>query len=103
MKFEEILPKLKLGNKIRRKGWSNLDKYYYIEKELIRTNKGKTKNISYEQMNMDDWEVYERKKDWSNYCATTNNRNQCSEEGCIIFPICKIKDTPSTLYAPSDK
>ncbi len=30
------------------------------------------------------------KKDWSNYCATTNNRNQCGKN-CILFPICKIK------------
>jgi len=29
---------------------------------------------------------------WSTYCATTNNRNQCSKETCTIFPICKIKE-----------
>ena len=29
-------------------------------------------------------------KDWTNYCATTDNRNQCSEN-CTVFPICKIK------------
>jgi hypothetical protein len=28
---------------------------------------------------------------WSTYCATTNNRNQCSKETCTIFPICKIR------------
>ncbi|MFW6130126.1 MAG: hypothetical protein ACOC56_03005 [Atribacterota bacterium] len=32
------------------------------------------------------------KKDWSNYCATNRNRNQCSEENCTIYPICLIKD-----------
>ena len=28
---------------------------------------------------------------WSTYCATNNNRNQCSEKTCSIFPICKFK------------
>lgn len=32
------------------------------------------------------------KLDWSNYCATCVNRNQCSEKNCIIYPICLIKD-----------
>ena len=30
------------------------------------------------------------KKDWSSYCVTNSNRNQCNE-GCVIFPICRIK------------
>ena len=29
---------------------------------------------------------------WSSYCATTNQRNQCSKETCTIFPICKFKE-----------
>jgi hypothetical protein len=29
---------------------------------------------------------------WSTYCATTNQRNQCSKETCTIFPICKFKE-----------
>ena len=29
---------------------------------------------------------------WSTYCATSNNRNQCSKETCTIFPICKFKE-----------
>jgi hypothetical protein len=29
---------------------------------------------------------------WSSYCATTNQRNQCSKETCTIFPICKMKE-----------
>ena len=31
------------------------------------------------------------KFDWSGVCATSDNRNQCSEKNCILFPICKIK------------
>ncbi len=31
------------------------------------------------------------KKDWSGICATSDNRNQCSDANCVIFPICKIK------------
>jgi len=33
----------------------------------------------------------ERKLNWSGVCAVSDNRNQCSEENCILFPICKIK------------
>jgi len=33
----------------------------------------------------------ERKLNWSGVCAVNDNRNQCSEENCILFPICKIK------------
>lgn len=36
-----------------------------------------------------------KKKDklnWACYCATTINRNQCSEVNCIIYPICLIKN-----------
>jgi len=29
---------------------------------------------------------------WSTYCATSNQRNQCSKETCTIFPICKFKE-----------
>lgn len=32
------------------------------------------------------------KHDWTNYCATNNNRNQCLEENCTMFYICKIKN-----------
>ena len=32
-----------------------------------------------------------RKFNWSGYCATNDNRNQCCEENCILFSICKIK------------
>ncbi len=30
---------------------------------------------------------------WTCYCATNINRNQCSEESCTMYPICLIKDT----------
>jgi len=32
------------------------------------------------------------KFDWTNYCATNLNRNQCCKEYCKYFPICKIKE-----------
>jgi len=34
------------------------------------------------------------KLNWTNYCATNNNRNQCSNENCTMFPICLIKNIP---------
>jgi len=62
MKFEKILPLLKSGYKIRREGWSNLDKYYHIKDGIIKNHKGKSKKISYEQMTLNDWEVFEENK-----------------------------------------
>ena len=32
-----------------------------------------------------------RKLNWSWVCAVSDNRNQCSEENCTVFPICRIK------------
>ena len=29
--------------------------------------------------------------DWTSYCATTTNRNQCSKENCTAYSICLIK------------
>lgn len=31
------------------------------------------------------------KNNWTNYCATNDNRNQCSDKNCTMFHICKIK------------
>lgn len=33
----------------------------------------------------------ENKTNWSGICALDDNRNQCSEKNCILFPSCKIK------------
>ncbi len=35
--------------------------------------------------------IWKDKLNWSSYCATTKNRNQCSEKNCILFPMCVIK------------
>lgn len=32
------------------------------------------------------------KTNWSNICATSDQRNQCSEKNCILFSGCKIKE-----------
>jgi len=32
------------------------------------------------------------KFNWSDYCATEYNRNQCSEDNCILYPKCLIKE-----------
>lgn len=45
------------------------------------------------------------KLNWGNYCAIDNNRNQCSEKNCTIFPICKIKNANQEkcecIFSPS--
>ena len=35
----------------------------------------------------------EHKHNWCSICATDDNRNQCSEKNCTIYPICRIKQT----------
>ena len=32
------------------------------------------------------------KLDWSGICATSKGRHQCSEDNCILFDLCLIKD-----------
>jgi hypothetical protein len=54
-----------------------------------------TKELCWDCWNEKNCKIVKEKDkifDWSSYCATTNQRNQCSKETCTIFPICKFKE-----------
>ena len=36
---------------------------------------------------------------WSSYCSVDDNRNQCSEKNCTIYPVCRIKQTRTQTLA----
>lgn len=56
MKFEEVLPALKEGKKIRRRAWLDAD-YIYIRNGSIVDNDGDSFEIDFSIILNDDWEI----------------------------------------------
>lgn len=56
MKFEEILPLLRQGNKVRRQSW--LPGYIYIENGLVKSSKQDAFDLRTESILAEDWEPY---------------------------------------------
>ena len=90
MKFEEILPALKEGKKIRRKIWSSDE--YIVLKERVFSQDGILHSFSYNDFVAKDWEVikdkrsvrlrdltFEQYKNWYE-----NNCNKLKCEDCIF-------------------
>jgi hypothetical protein len=68
--------------------WDN-EKNCKIDSQQVTDNQNKNK---VQKPSSDgSQKTADRILNWSSYCATTNNRNQCSKETCTIFPICKIR------------
>ena len=64
MKFEEVLPALRDGRKIRRRVWLDAD-YIYIRDGSIVDNDGDFFEIDFSITLNDDWEIIEEPKyDW---------------------------------------
>ena len=58
MTFEEILPALKKGNKIRRKSWSNEDAYCYCSKGLRLLFNNRFYEFDNDDIFANDWELF---------------------------------------------
>ena len=64
MKFEEVLPLLRQGKRIRRKGWPDVNAYWYLQQDddelelLDEFNESITVFVESTLMN-DDWETVE--------------------------------------------
>lgn len=65
MKFEEVLPTLKEGKKIRRESWGNKQLYYYVdfngEKDKLKSSSDiyREVELNYLELTATDWEIYE--------------------------------------------
>ena len=62
MKFEEILPALREGKKIRRKSWSNKDAYCYYSKGLSLLFNNKFYDFDNDDIFANDWEIVKETK-----------------------------------------
>ena len=62
MKFEEVLPALLEGKKIRRKCWGKERSFIVIENDSIVDNYGSRLAISVKGFKADDWEIVKEKK-----------------------------------------
>lgn len=62
MKFEEVLPALLKGKKIRRKCWGKERSFIVIENDSIVDNYGNRLAISVNGFKADDWETVKEKK-----------------------------------------
>lgn len=63
MKFEEVLPALRAGKKVRIKEWKEIEYIYKPENENnIRAEDYKAVNLSWKDFFSDDWEIVEEKK-----------------------------------------
>lgn len=63
MKFEEILPALREGKKIRLKEWEEIKYIYKHQNETeLRTEDYHVVNLSWEDFFSDNWEVVKEKK-----------------------------------------
>ena len=106
MKFEEVLPALREGKKIRRKCMS--DKYYRIDNNHIYDNIGQLYTFGVEaDILQDDWEIVEEKKKvklrdltegeykkWEQINCSSNKCNDCvfNKGDCIYNAFLWIKD-----------
>lgn len=63
MKFEEILPALREGKKIRLKEWKEIQYIYMPKNESdLKTEDYHSVNLSWQDLFSDDWEIVEEKK-----------------------------------------
>ena len=92
MKFEEILPALREGKKIRLKEWKEIEYIYMPKNETeLRAEDYHCVNLSWKDLFSDDWEIVKKKKKvklrdltGKQYCRRFKNHNCSSCEDCLF-------------------
>ena len=92
MRFEEIIPVLKEGKKIKRKDWGKeeyITKHIFFVLEQIVTEKNGVYALTVDDLCADDWEVYKGTKKVSlrdlteeQYSSRHKNHCNCHCEDC---------------------
>lgn len=63
MKFEEVLPALRDGKKIRLKEWKEIEYIYMPKNEIdLKTEDYHSVNLSWQDLFSGDWEIVKKKK-----------------------------------------
>lgn len=108
MKFEEVLPALREGKKIRVKGWKQIEYIYKPENEDdIRAEDYQAVNLSWQDLFSGDWEIIketkkvklrdltpEQMQKWKDTNCISNKCNDCvfKKDNCVYLAYCLIKD-----------
>lgn len=92
MRFEEVLPALREGKKIRRSSEKNKDNCYFLEKEEIIHNYDKYRLVSvfkYEDLMSEDWEIIKETKKVKLRDLTAEQVKKWIDENCNRGDYCK--------------
>jgi hypothetical protein len=89
MKFEEIMPALRAGKKVRLKAWANLrDEYLSLADDNAE--------LMLFQVVMDEWEVVPEPTRVADYWVPTINRVDNTPSGCAFRHTIAIGKQPDT-------
>lgn len=99
MKFEEVLPALRNGKKIRRTGWLDAD-YIYIRNGSIVDNDGDSFEIDLSITLNDDWEIVDEPK-WTDEKIVEWHKKTFPD--CTYDQqVCKLFDEMEEYYSEYD-
>ena len=96
MKFEEVLPALREGKRIRLKEWEEIEYVYVPENETeLRAEDGHFVNLSWKDFFSDDWEIIKGKKkvkfrDITKKQFETWRAKNCYYTKCVNCPFSKV-------------
>lgn len=99
MKFEEVLPALREGKKIRIKGWKEIQYIYKPKNENdLRAEDYKAVNLSWKDFFSDDWEIVEELKKVKVRNLTKEQYREygkgCADRICNKCPFHKVECNP---------
>ena len=89
MKFEEVLPALREGKKIRLKEWKEIEYIYKPKKETeLRAEDYKAVDLSWEDFFSDNWEIIEEPKKIKLRDMTFEQYKKWLEKNCLEKVFC---------------
>ena len=107
MRFEEVLPALREGKKIRRKEWEEIEYIYKPKNENeLRTEDYHVVNLSWEDFFSDNWEIVKEKKkvklrDLTEEQYVKWRKNNCCANICVSS--CPFKYINCSIGRNNDK
>lgn len=91
MKFEEVLPALREGKKIRLKEWKNIEYIYKPKNETgFRTKDNHVVEIGWQDFFSDNWEIVKEKKKVKLRDLTEEQFKKWQQKNCIDGDKCHI-------------
>lgn len=90
MKFEEVLPALREGKKIRLKEWKEIEYIYMPKNETdLKTEDYHSVNLSWQDLFSGDWEIVQEKNKVKLRDLTVEQFKKWIDENCNKCDFCK--------------